>query len=150
MKGLPWRAWLRQLLRAESSVLAWAGLPGFGRYGYFVPYSLAGKHPRPRPEETVPWLEARLEAGLALFLEYVAHADRLHKQLAEFAHANPSDPSQPRFDQSWFSGIDAAILYAMVRRHRPARVIEVGSGHSTRFIARAARDAGCSAAIHSL
>ena len=32
------------------------------------------------------------------------------------------------------------MAYALVRRHRPARIVEVGSGHSTRFLARAVAD----------
>jgi predicted O-methyltransferase YrrM len=43
------------------------------------------------------------------------------------------------------SEVDAAILHAMIRHFQPAKVIEVGSGQSTRFAARAAlmnQDAG--------
>ena len=43
-------------------------------------------------------------------------------------------------EQDWFSGLDAAAAYCLIREHRPARVVEIGSGHSTRFIARAIRD----------
>jgi hypothetical protein len=32
---------------------------------------------------------------------------------------------------TWFAGLDAQSLYAMVRMFRPSRVIEIGSGHST-------------------
>ncbi|MGH6913829.1 MAG: class I SAM-dependent methyltransferase, partial [Geminicoccales bacterium] len=49
---------------------------------------------------------------------------------------------EPRFDQDWFPRLDAAAAYAMVRRVRPRRIVEVGSGHSTRFLARAIRDGG--------
>ena len=34
-----------------------------------------------------------------------------------------------------------------MRRERPARIVEVGSGHSTRFLARAVADGGISTAI---
>jgi predicted O-methyltransferase YrrM len=34
------------------------------------------------------------------------------------------------------------MLYAMIRAHRPAQIIEIGSGHSTRFAARAIADGG--------
>jgi hypothetical protein len=49
-------------------------------------------------------------------------------------------PPAPRWDQDWFPRLDAAAAYAIVRRSRPARIVEVGSGHSTRFMARAVRD----------
>jgi hypothetical protein len=40
-----------------------------------------------------------------------------------------------RFDQDWFPTLDAAVAYAIVRRCAPARIVEIGSGHSTRFMA---------------
>jgi predicted O-methyltransferase YrrM len=51
-------------------------------------------------------------------------------------------PPQPRWTQDWFPRLDAAAAYAMVRATRPRRIVEVGSGHSTRFLARAVRDGG--------
>ena len=41
-----------------------------------------------------------------------------------------------------FSFCDAMVYYAMIRRHRPARVVEIGSGHSTRAAAQALADNG--------
>ena len=41
------------------------------------------------------------------------------------------------FEQSWFPSLDAAVAYALVRERKPQRIIEVGSGHSTRILARA-------------
>ena len=51
-------------------------------------------------------------------------------------------PPEPRWGQSWFPRLDGAAAYALVRRCAPGRIIEVGSGHSTRMLARAAADAG--------
>ncbi|MFP4361978.1 MAG: class I SAM-dependent methyltransferase, partial [Alphaproteobacteria bacterium] len=48
----------------------------------------------------------------------------------------------PRFAQDWFTGLDAAALYTLVRDRRPRRVVEIGSGHSTRITARAIADGG--------
>jgi predicted O-methyltransferase YrrM len=48
----------------------------------------------------------------------------------------------PRLDQDWFPRLDAAMAYAFVRERRPAAIVEIGSGHSTRFMARAIRDGG--------
>jgi len=58
----------------------------------------------------------------------------------DFAAIGANDPPQPRWDQVWFPRLDACAAYTMVREHRPARIIEIGSGHSTRFMARAIRD----------
>ena len=49
-------------------------------------------------------------------------------------------PPAPRWDQDWFPRLDAAAAYAIVRSTRPKRIVEVGSGHSTRFLARAVAD----------
>jgi Methyltransferase domain len=46
-------------------------------------------------------------------------------------------PPAPRWNQDWFPRLDAAAAYAIVRKTRPRRIVEVGSGHSTRFLARA-------------
>lgn len=51
-------------------------------------------------------------------------------------------PPAPRFDQSWFPTLDAAAAYALIRQIAPRRIVEIGSGHSTRFLARAIRDGG--------
>jgi predicted O-methyltransferase YrrM len=51
-------------------------------------------------------------------------------------------PPAPRWNQDWFPRLDAAAAYAMVRALEPRRIIEVGSGHSTRFMARAVADGG--------
>jgi len=64
--------------------------------------------------------------------------------IEQHAHALESlgnePPPAPRWTQDWFPRLDAAAAYAMVRRLRPRRIVEVGSGHSTRFLARAAAD----------
>jgi predicted O-methyltransferase YrrM len=51
-------------------------------------------------------------------------------------------PPQPRWNQDWFPRLDAAAAYAIVRNTKPRRIVEVGSGHSTRFLARAVADGG--------
>jgi len=56
-------------------------------------------------------------------------------------------PPAPRWTQDWFPRLDAAAAYAIVRTTRPKRIVEVGSGHSTRFLARAVADAGLETAI---
>jgi predicted O-methyltransferase YrrM len=52
-----------------------------------------------------------------------------------------------RFDQDWFPRLDAAAAYAIVATQAPARIVEVGSGHSTRFMARAVADGSLSTRI---
>src|SRR6185503_4717515 len=56
-------------------------------------------------------------------------------------------PPAPRWNQDWFPRLDAAAAYAMVRITQPRRIVEVGSGHSTRFLARAVADGGLATRI---
>jgi hypothetical protein len=51
-------------------------------------------------------------------------------------------PPAPRWRQDWFPRLDAAAAYALVSTRAPKRLIEIGSGHSTRWLARAVADAG--------
>ena len=41
------------------------------------------------------------------------------------------------FKNDYFNGLDAAVLYSLIRHLRPRRVIEIGSGYSTRFAHKA-------------
>jgi hypothetical protein len=59
-------------------------------------------------------------------------------------------PPAPRWDQDWFPRLDAAAAYAMVRTLEPRRIVEVGSGHSTRFMARAVADGGLDTRITAI
>ncbi|GMG82533.1 hypothetical protein LNKW23_17460 [Paralimibaculum aggregatum] len=102
--------------------------------GFFSPFRYAaGIAPTAYPEleavfaAAAPEIEAVLEA-------IAAHGDRL----ASLAGPAP----EPRWNQQWFPGLDGAAAYALVRMTGPRRILEVGSGHSTRFLARAVRDAG--------
>ncbi len=56
-------------------------------------------------------------------------------ELAELA-AQPEPVGFP-FDNEYFAGLDAAVYYALIRHLKPARVIEIGSGYSTRIAAKA-------------
>ncbi len=60
----------------------------------------------------------------------------------DFARIGENRPPQPRWDQVWFPRLDACAAYAIVRETKPARIVEIGAGHSTRFLARAIRDGG--------
>lgn len=63
---------------------------------------------------------------------------------------NSAPPPSPRWNQDWFPRLDAAAAYAMVRTCRPRRIVEVGSGHSTRFMARAVADGGLTTRITAI
>jgi predicted O-methyltransferase YrrM len=129
------RAGARERLRARRRRLALGLATLFGRErGFFIPHRHAGA--------VEPCAYPALEACFA------AHTEAFQSVLADIeAHAEGLErlggpAPAPRFDQGWFPTLDAAAAYAMVQRARPARIVEVGSGHSTRFLARAIADAG--------
>ncbi len=66
--------------------------------------------------------------------------DSIEAYAADLNRIGAAPPPAPRWDQDWFPRLDAAAAYAMVRSRRPRRIVEVGSGHSTRFLARAVAD----------
>ena len=122
---------LRRLWMAASTVL------GLKRRGFFIPYRHAASIPAERPP--YPTIEAFFDAHRDTFAgvlaEIDAHADAL---LA----IGETPPPAPRWRQGWFPRLDAAAAYTLIRNRRPAHIVEVGSGHSTRFMARAAADGG--------
>jgi hypothetical protein len=68
----------------------------------------------------------------------------------EAISADPTSPSEPYWNNQWFSALDGMALYALVANRKPAHVIEVGSGNSTKFAARAIRDHGLSTRLTSI
>lgn len=49
-------------------------------------------------------------------------------------------PSAPGWINPWLPALDAVALYGFVATRKPRRYIEIGSGHSTRFVRRAIED----------
>lgn len=104
--------------------------------GYFIPYRYAAS--TPATGSGYPWIEARFESsGLPKFAAILRDIERYRPALEAIGS---EEPPEPRWRQGWFPGLDAAAAYVLVRERRPARILEIGSGHSTRFLARAVRD----------
>ena len=71
---------------------------------------------------------------------FFAVLDYIESYAADLDRIGADAPPAPRWNQDWFPRLDAAAAYAMVRSLPPRRIVEVGSGHSTRFLARAVAD----------
>jgi hypothetical protein len=95
-----------------------------------------------------PWLAARLASGDAAYRETLAmlagHRDALR--------AIPIDGGErePSWVNDFLPGLDGAAIYGFVRHRRPRHYLEIGSGHSTRFAARARRDGSPDTTITSI
>ena len=118
----------------------WLGLATLlGRpRGYFIPYRYADRLARAGGRPAYAAVERLFAANAGAFAEQLR---ALADYAADLRAIGGQPPPAPRWDQDWFPRLDAAMAYAMVRRLRPARIVEVGSGHSTRFMARALQDA---------
>lgn len=121
----------KRLRRLRLGLRALSGQSGGG---WFIPYRHARPHLRPAYPALEPLFREAAPRMTAL-LEDIA------RRRAALRAIPPSGPGL-RWGQSWFPRLDAAAAYAMVRRLQPARVIEIGSGHSTRFLTRALADMG--------
>lgn len=107
-----------------------------GSPGFFIPYRYAPDVAAPSSYAALAPFFVRAEPEFRAWIDAAAaHLDRL----LGFAHGQPP---APRLDQDWFPRLDAALAYTLVRERRPRRIVEIGSGHSTRFLARAIADGG--------
>lgn len=115
---------------------------GLRQYGFFLPYRYAGStSPNSRHYNWVrDDFSGCREDG---FIEILRDIKSFEKDLTPLT----GPPPEPRWNQDWFPGLDAAAAYALVRTRRPARILEIGSGHSTRFMMRAIRDEGLVASM---
>ena len=84
-------------------------------------------------------IAALFDENGARFKDFLAVIDRFAE---DFARIGEDRPPEPRWNQVWFPRLDACAAYTMVRTYKPRRIIEIGAGHSTRFLARAIRDGG--------
>jgi hypothetical protein len=113
----------------------WMGLAtllGGRPRGFFIPHRYAD-----RVEPCAyPALAALLARELEGFERVLAQVEALAPVLERLG----GPPPAPRFDQDWFAPLDACVAYAIVATRRPRLIVEVGSGHSTRFMARAIAD----------
>jgi predicted O-methyltransferase YrrM len=125
----------------------WMGmmtLAGIAKRGFFIPYRYAGGVPGPGLRPPYAAIEQMFAGRAQAFGELLARSEAYAGDLAAFRETSPPEP---RWLQSWFPRLDAAIAYVLVRERRPHRILEVGSGHSTRFLSRAARDGGLATRI---
>lgn len=107
------------------------GLPtvlGLKPRGWFIPHRYAPLLPPPGAQPPYPVIERLFERSAAAFTGVLDAVD---------SHAAALESLRNLFDQSWFPSLDAAVAYTLVRERKPRRIVEVGSGHSTRVLSRA-------------
>jgi predicted O-methyltransferase YrrM len=117
---------------------------GLARRGFFIPYRYAETIAEHQP------VYAELATIFATHEPAFTQTLRLIDDVGDALAGLWGPPPAPRWAQDWFPRADGAAAYAMVRRHKPARLVEVGSGHSTRFMAQAILDGGFSCDVTAI
>ena len=117
-----WRGRWRRLALGLPTIL------GMAPRGWFIPHRYAPSLPPPGAQPPYAAIEALFEREQAQFASVLDAVD---------AQATALEGLRTILDQAWFPPLDAAVAYALVRARKPRRIVEVGSGHSTRVLARA-------------
>ena len=126
-------------MRARVLCMGLATVLSLARRGFFIPHRYADRLAPPGEAPCYDPVEALLgesEPAFALLLDEIDARRGALEAIGD--EASPA----PRWNQDWFPPLDAAATYALVRARAPARIVEIGSGHSTRFLARAIADGG--------
>ena len=82
------------------------------------------------------------EWHLAKQKQFLTETPAFREELAALTFAPSGDESVYHWGNDQFSHADAALYHALIRRFRPRRVVEVGSGHSTKLAVKALRENG--------
>ncbi len=107
--------------------------------GFFLPYRYASSV----QPIAYPALEAYFSSAELDFAKLIKVIEALSSDIGALS----GKPAKARFDQSWFPGLDALAAYAMIRDRQPSRIVEIGSGHSTRFMAAGIHDSGLATSL---
>lgn len=121
------------------------------------PYSIRLDHPptadlRPRygyGHAPHPGIEKLLAASKDTYASNLEAFTAYFDELSGF-ELRAQDSPEPSWLHEWLIGWDTVSLYGFTRRRRPARYVEVGSGQSTKLVARARRDGDTNTEIISI
>ena len=131
------RSRLNEMLAPEYAIVLDCPVKVSPRYGY-------GKPPHPQ-------IAHILDSGRIEFATRLKGFCKLKKFLREIPDEPPTNPIEPSWGpQRFFNSLDAVALYGMLVEFQPRRLIEVGSGYSTKFARRAIRKHGLATHITSI
>lgn len=136
LKKYPPLTKISRLLRGYQVVLLEYPVKPVPRYGH-------GKPPHPLLYEMMNRDRIRYKEILKSFLQFKDY-------LLKIPARRPRNETEPCWVSRWITALDAATLYSLIALRRPERYIEIGSGVSTKFAARAALDRGLGTRIISI
>jgi predicted O-methyltransferase YrrM len=135
--ALRWLRWVRRvkLHRMPRTLALIERLGVFPLNDHFYePMVRRGELDRTWPRSrSIPGIKIDLEEQWKL-LDGFDYRDELQKFTER-----PSDPNAFYYDNSYFGPGDADFYYSIIRKNKPKRIIEIGSGYSTRLACAAAR-----------
>jgi predicted O-methyltransferase YrrM len=126
----------RALMRSWAEILADKAGYELLRHGYYSPV--------PDVAELPEAIWKRRSGLYGLDFDPAAHMEILERNLARYIAETAfpieaAGPGEFYLDNGSYGSVDAEVLYAMVRHHKPSRIIELGSGFSTLVINAATR-----------
>jgi hypothetical protein len=134
--------WLRRLLppglrRRLSGWLRRRGFKPDAHYAIRIEYpTSASNSPRWNPHPELERIVARGDATYRRSLETIA----AYRDALDRIDLHARDQREPSWVNDWLPVLDGAAIYAFIRSRAPALYMEIGSGNSTKFAARARRD----------
>lgn len=146
---MTFREQVRRYFKGLRTLAHWVGW-GKKPFGFYIPYGYAKDLPPRDQNYCLDWLRRRWESQVPQWNEWIRRAESHRDTFRAWEALDPLTPQRPRWNQTWFPGLDGAMAYTMVRHFQPRRILEVGSGHSTRFMAQAMRDGGLKGELHSI
>ncbi|MAV88695.1 MAG: hypothetical protein CMM67_10680 [Rhodospirillaceae bacterium] len=118
-------------------MMALQTLFGIRRQGFFIPYRYCDQLADTGTQQKYSALNNIFLASHERHRDFIK---QLNSYENELNFENITSPPGPRWHQTWFPRLDGASAYTIVRKQKPSKIIEIGSGHSTRFMAQAIQD----------
>jgi hypothetical protein len=112
------------------------------------PYSSEIRYGAGRPAH--PELTTLIGAGRETYRDLITSLGDLQADFATIPLGGTYDGPTPFWLNAWFSPLDAMVLTGLLKRHNPRRMIEVGSGVSTKYARRAIRTYGLQTHLTSI
>ncbi|MBX7145822.1 MAG: class I SAM-dependent methyltransferase [Alphaproteobacteria bacterium] len=121
-----------------------ATILGYKFYGFFVPYRYMDVFLEERKNIFYNDIYTKFLNSKDFFKNLLLRIGQFSQELQTItineAKAKNGGRNLPRWHQDWFPRLDAAVAYTLTRLYKPSKIIEIGSGHSTRFFIEAIRD----------
>jgi hypothetical protein len=143
--SIPWLQKLGASVVEQPKVRYWLRLYNGYPVRFDYPYALTPRYGHGRP------LHARLQALLDQ-PDYGPIVEELARHQDDFLRfeQTPRPGPEPAWRNGWLPPLDGMAIYALLAQRKPETYLEVGSGNSTRFAARAKRDHGLSTRLVSV